>query len=258
MKSETCAIVGDLLPTYQEGLLAEETRAFVEKHLAECDTCAAAYGRMHKALPVQPINADVESLKAVKKTYRRIVKRRWWIAILAIVMTIVVWSGVVSFLDGLKIPIAPEDLDVAVLYATEQGDLYAALDSYTYYLWFDSWWHAVHSDFNGTISIELTRRFHKRVSINATRPMPIDTLHIIDGRVYERYRYDAASFGDPHMGEVTTIRVGNAQTGYKTLWTKGEELQVRERWDDIYLDDPVLLDPASVGVASPTPNRAVP
>jgi len=39
MDVTTCAVVEDLLPLYQEGLVSENTRAFVEGHLASCPHC---------------------------------------------------------------------------------------------------------------------------------------------------------------------------------------------------------------------------
>ncbi len=39
MNDINCALVGDLLPLYTEGLLSEESRAFVQEHLAACECC---------------------------------------------------------------------------------------------------------------------------------------------------------------------------------------------------------------------------
>ena len=42
MKHE-CSIVRDLLPLYAEGMLSQESTAFVKEHLESCDDCRAAY-----------------------------------------------------------------------------------------------------------------------------------------------------------------------------------------------------------------------
>ena len=42
MKHE-CSIVRDLLPLYAEGMLSQESTAFVKEHLENCDDCRAAY-----------------------------------------------------------------------------------------------------------------------------------------------------------------------------------------------------------------------
>ena len=42
MKNDlTCGVVGDLLPSYVENLLGEESRAAVERHLKDCPDCTA-------------------------------------------------------------------------------------------------------------------------------------------------------------------------------------------------------------------------
>lgn len=36
---KTCSIVQDLLPLYEEDMLREETKEFVDGHLAQCAAC---------------------------------------------------------------------------------------------------------------------------------------------------------------------------------------------------------------------------
>ena len=38
---KTCSIVQDLLPLYAEDMLREETKEFVDGHLAQCAACRA-------------------------------------------------------------------------------------------------------------------------------------------------------------------------------------------------------------------------
>ena len=38
---KTCSIVQDLLPLYEEDMLREETKEFVDGHLAQCAACRA-------------------------------------------------------------------------------------------------------------------------------------------------------------------------------------------------------------------------
>ena len=38
---KTCSIVQDLLPLYEEDMLREETKKFVDGHLAQCAACRA-------------------------------------------------------------------------------------------------------------------------------------------------------------------------------------------------------------------------
>ena len=42
MKNDlTCGVVQDLLPSYVEGLLGEESRQAVDRHLEDCPECTA-------------------------------------------------------------------------------------------------------------------------------------------------------------------------------------------------------------------------
>lgn len=75
MKTELpCAIVGDLLPSYVEGLTCDETSRAVEAHLAFCPACAARRDAM--TAPEEAAEADlavreVDYLKKVKSRNRR-------------------------------------------------------------------------------------------------------------------------------------------------------------------------------------------
>ena len=76
MKNDlTCAVVRDLLPSFVEGLTAEETNHAVEAHLAACPECA----KLREAMAVPEGEAaqtakEVDYLKAVKrKSGRRVV-----------------------------------------------------------------------------------------------------------------------------------------------------------------------------------------
>ncbi len=90
MKNDlTCGVVRDLLPSYVENLLGEESRAAVERHLAGCPECTAQKEAM--ASPAEAAEAgetakEVDYLKGVKKrTARKIA--------LAVVCTALVLAG---------------------------------------------------------------------------------------------------------------------------------------------------------------------
>ena len=57
MKNE-CSIVGDLLALYQDGLVSEDTAAFVEEHLARCAVCRARLEQLRA--PAAPQEAAQE------------------------------------------------------------------------------------------------------------------------------------------------------------------------------------------------------
>ena len=47
MKNE-CSIVGDLLALWMDGLVSEDTAAFVEEHLDRCPSRASSAGRARR------------------------------------------------------------------------------------------------------------------------------------------------------------------------------------------------------------------
>lgn len=74
MKNDlTCAVVRDLLPSYVEGLTAEETAGAVERHLGSCPDCAARL----EAMRTPPAPAGAEAVETAKEVdYLKQVKRR--------------------------------------------------------------------------------------------------------------------------------------------------------------------------------------
>lgn len=88
MKNDlTCAVVGDLLPAYAEGLTAPETNDAVEAHLAGCPDCAGKLAAMRAPEPEPTETAkEVDYLKKVKR-------RSWKRVVLAVFLTLLVLTG---------------------------------------------------------------------------------------------------------------------------------------------------------------------
>ena len=68
--NKECAIVQDLLPLYEEELLKEETKRFVEEHLQSCQKC-----RHLAELSQIPLPAQVEPGASSKKMIQNITVR---------------------------------------------------------------------------------------------------------------------------------------------------------------------------------------
>lgn len=77
MKNDlSCGVVRDLLPSYVEGLLGEDSREAVNRHLAACPACTAQKEAMAARTETEPEEAakEVDYLKRVKKgTAKKIV-----------------------------------------------------------------------------------------------------------------------------------------------------------------------------------------
>lgn len=75
MKNE-CHIVRDLMPLYTEGMLSNESAAFVKTHLETCEDCRAAYGGeetppVTEADTAQQRAGEAGVLRTLKKKLRK-------------------------------------------------------------------------------------------------------------------------------------------------------------------------------------------
>lgn len=80
MKNE-CSIVRDLLPLYAEGMLSEDSAAFVKEHLDTCKECRALSAGEE---PSAPTDADTEQRTGeagVLRTLKKKLRKQTWCAI---------------------------------------------------------------------------------------------------------------------------------------------------------------------------------
>ena len=66
---KTCSIVQDLLPLYEEDMLREETKEFVDGHLAQCAACRAELDVLKADVKPAPVSA--QPLRDLKRQLRR-------------------------------------------------------------------------------------------------------------------------------------------------------------------------------------------
>lgn len=66
---KTCSIVQDLLPLYEEDILREETKKFVDGHLAQCAACRAELDALKADVKPAPVSA--QPLRDLKRQLRR-------------------------------------------------------------------------------------------------------------------------------------------------------------------------------------------
>ncbi len=69
MKNDlTCAVVGDLLPSYVDGLTGEESNEALRAHFSQCEHCRARYEAMKKtAEAAAEVAREVDYLNTVRK-----------------------------------------------------------------------------------------------------------------------------------------------------------------------------------------------
>lgn len=68
--NKDCSIVQDLLPLYAEDMLREETKEYVEGHLAQCEACRTELTAL-KTEDVTPASVSAQPLRDLKRQLRR-------------------------------------------------------------------------------------------------------------------------------------------------------------------------------------------
>lgn len=127
MKNDlTCGVVRDLLPSYIEGLLGEDSQEAVDRHLETCPACTAQKEAMAAPSEAEAEEAakEVDFLKRVKKgTVKKIV--------LAVVCTVLLVVGgylLKEFVIG-RTPEA-EDISIAIAEVNWKNELNLLVDTY--------------------------------------------------------------------------------------------------------------------------------
>lgn len=67
----SCEIIKDLLPLYHDGVCSNDSRAMIEDHLAECDSCKAELQAMDEALFINNKDQNLKEAEVVKNLSRR-------------------------------------------------------------------------------------------------------------------------------------------------------------------------------------------
>lgn len=91
----TCKMIEDLIPLAAEGLCSEESRAAVEAHIAECESCRKLYQQPVGA--AAPVNVQPDETKTFKKVHRTLTKHKWLDRILLVITGLVVCTVAVLF-----------------------------------------------------------------------------------------------------------------------------------------------------------------
>lgn len=128
MKNDlTCGVVRDLLPSYIEGLLGEDSREAVDRHLESCPTCTAQKEAMAAMPGAEEEKAEaakeVDFLKGVKK---RTAKK---IALAVVCTALVLLGGLALKVFVIGTPLQAQSVSVAVADRQDNNTLYLSLSS---------------------------------------------------------------------------------------------------------------------------------
>lgn len=125
MKNElTCGVVRDLLPSYVEGLLGEESREAVDRHLEGCPACSARRDAM--AAPAEETMETAQEVDYLKKVKTRSAKR---IALAVVCTAAVLLGGLALKVFVIGTPLQAQSVAVVVADVHPDNSLYLSLIS---------------------------------------------------------------------------------------------------------------------------------
>ena len=93
--NKDCTIVQDLLPLYAEDMLREETKKFVDAHLAQCEACRAELAALKADVTPAPVNA--QPLRSLKKQLRR---KKFTAVLLAVTLALTLAAAGFAYLTA--------------------------------------------------------------------------------------------------------------------------------------------------------------
>lgn len=103
MSKLNCEIIKDLIPLYIDKVCSNETKAMVEEHLGECESCAEFCSALENAPTLPALDSDID--KAVVKVGKKMKKhtKKAVVKAVCIIVAILLVIGIVAFMT---IPLA--------------------------------------------------------------------------------------------------------------------------------------------------------
>ena len=94
--NKDCSIVQDLLPLYAEDMLREETKEFVDGHLAQCEACRTELTAL-KTEDVTPASVSAQPLRDLKKQLQH---KRFTAVLLAVALALTLATAGFAYLTA--------------------------------------------------------------------------------------------------------------------------------------------------------------
>lgn len=85
-----CKIIQDLLPSYVENLLSDETKEYVTKHLEECDVCKKIYEGMNEKINTKDEKVEQQEINYLRKFNNRMSILKTILLVIVIIISIVI------------------------------------------------------------------------------------------------------------------------------------------------------------------------
>ena len=120
----TCDVVKDLMPSYIDNLLSEDSQNLVEAHLAECEACKAYYEKLKEDDDIFEAAAEelhVDEIQPLKNIKRKMNRKTLIVSVISVLCAAVVAYGVYFALFHINSYVPYEDSGIRV---TEDGKMY--------------------------------------------------------------------------------------------------------------------------------------
>ena len=85
----TCDVIQDLMPSYIDGILSEDSKALVEEHMGTCQECRKMLEIMKEEQGKEQ-NQMRSSAATLKKIRKKLIVRRVLTATVAVILTLIV------------------------------------------------------------------------------------------------------------------------------------------------------------------------
>ena len=131
MKNE-CDIVKDLLNSYDEGILSETSKKFVENHLATCKSCK----QILKEIKKQNNTASAQEIDYLKKIRKKISIKNIITTILVIIIALLIFIDSLFFSNYFKKMYVINQNKAIISSLKLNAEKYENLDNYSYTLTF--------------------------------------------------------------------------------------------------------------------------
>lgn len=133
MDKINCNVINDLLPLYVDEVVSDDTKAFVENHLASCEGCRAKAEKMSDSIEM-PVSEKVNSAEKsiIKKAKRKFLNKKIIVAITSAVVAIAVIFGLYWAANCIYFPIEYDADKISI--TTDDNYIYLNYDGiYSYH-----------------------------------------------------------------------------------------------------------------------------
>lgn len=119
-----CDVIKDLMPSYIDNLLSEDSQVLVEEHLAECESCKAYYETLKGDDDIFEAAAEelhVDEIQPLKKIKKKMNRKTLIVSLISVLCAAVVGYGVFFALVHIDSYVPYEEAGIRV---SETGEMY--------------------------------------------------------------------------------------------------------------------------------------